>query len=96
MPYSVSVPYAILETENGRVRALQEKPTYNYLANAGVYIVKRALLERISGTERLDATDFIDALLADPAAKVVTFPIDGTWIDIGSPSDYRIACQRMS
>ena len=94
VPYIVSVPYAILETENGCCTSLREKPTYNYLANAGVYIVKRSLLEELNGEERVDATDFIENLLARPGAKVVTFPIEGTWIDIGSPSDYRAACER--
>ncbi len=95
VPYSVTVPYAILETDEGRCLSLQEKPTYNYLANAGVYIVKRSLLDCITGTERVDATDFIEMLLSRPDSKVVTFPIDGTWIDIGSPSDYQAACERM-
>lgn len=94
VPYIVSVPYAILETESGRCTSLREKPTYNYLANAGVYIVKRSLLAELSGEERVDATDFIDTLLARPGSKVVTFPIEGTWIDIGSPSDYQAACER--
>ncbi len=95
VPYTVSVPYAILETRDGLCTSLQEKPTYNYLANAGVYIVKRTLLETLTGEDRVDATDFIDTLLATPGAKVVTFPIEGTWIDIGSPSDYHAACERM-
>jgi len=94
IPYTVSVPYAILETSGGLCTALQEKPTYNYLANAGVYIVKRSRLTAITGEERVDATDFIDSLLASPDARVATYPIDGTWIDIGSPSDYRAACDR--
>lgn len=95
IPYSVTVPYAILETDGDKCTALQEKPTYNYLANAGVYIVRRELLACITGTERVDATDFIEMLLSRPDAKVVTFPIEGTWIDIGSPSDYSSACERM-
>lgn len=96
IPYTVCVPYAILETKNGRCTSLQEKPSYNYLANAGVYIVKRSRLATITGSARIDATEFIEALLSDSSAKVITHPVDGTWIDIGSPSDYQAACMRMS
>lgn len=89
--YTVSVPYAIVRTQGDRVKDFSEKPTYNFFANAGIYIVNRELLSSVNGTERIDATDFIDSLLAS-GQKVSYFPIDGTWIDIGSPDDYAMAC----
>ncbi|MCM1319306.1 MAG: sugar phosphate nucleotidyltransferase [Muribaculaceae bacterium] len=91
--YSVSVPYAIVRTAEDRVESFQEKPTYNFFANAGIYIVNRKLLSEVNGQERIDATDFIDSLLARNM-KVAYFPIDGTWIDIGSPDDYSLACKK--
>lgn len=94
IPYNVSVPYAILQTNGHQCTGLQEKPTFNYLANAGVYIVKHSLLDTITGEERLDATDFIEQTLAQKNKKIITYPIKGTWIDIGSPDDYRAACQQ--
>lgn len=93
--YTVSVPYAIVQTIGDSVQSFQEKPTYNFFANAGIYIVKRSLLNAVSGQTRIDATDFIDSLLAD-RRKVSYFPIDGTWIDIGSPDDYAMACSKFN
>lgn len=92
--YTVSVPYAIVRTHDDRVESFQEKPTYNYFANAGIYIVNRDLLYSVTGKERVDATDFIDSLLSQ-GRKVAYFPIDGTWIDIGSPDDYAMACSKL-
>lgn len=94
VPYSVSVPYALMRIKNGRVRELEEKPTYNYFANAGVYILKRSLIEKISKGEYLDAPDFISSLISG-GGKVGCYPIEGTWIDIGSPDDYRYANELM-
>lgn len=94
VPYTVSVPFAIMKTDGDRVTALEEKPTYNYFANGGVYMLKRRLIERIVPGEPLDAPDFVDALIAD-GQKVSFFPIDGLWVDIGSPHDYRHACSLM-
>jgi NDP-sugar pyrophosphorylase family protein len=65
VPYTVSVPFAIMQMEGKRVKGLEEKPTYNYFANGGVYIMKRSLLQRIAKGEYLDAPDFISALIAD-------------------------------
>lgn len=90
VPYSVSVPFAILRMEGECVAEIEEKPTYNYFANAGVYIMRRRLIERLPKGEYMDAPDFIASLISD-GFRVGCFPVDGTWIDIGSPDDYRHA-----
>lgn len=94
MPYSVSVPYAILATQGRQVLSLEEKPTYSYYANAGIYIFSNRLLNSIAPSTPTDAPDLIGRAIADKG-KVVFFPIDGTWIDIGSPADFRHAEELM-
>lgn len=95
IPYSFSVPFAILKFDGDYVKGLEEKPTYNYFANAGIYIIRRDLLSKISKDEYLDAPTFIESVIAD-GEKVVHFPINGTWIDIGSPDDFRYAQELMT
>ena len=90
VPYTVSVPFAILRTEGDRVTGLEEKPTFNHFANAGVYIIDRNVLSQIKRGEYLDAPDFVESLIAK-GLKVSHFAIEGTWIDIGSPDDFRYA-----
>lgn len=36
IPYQVNIPYAVLETDNGIIKSLKEKPTYTYYSNGGV------------------------------------------------------------
>ena len=43
---------------------------------------------------RLDAPDFIAGAIG-AGAKVSYFPISGTWLDIGTPADFRQACEVM-
>ncbi len=95
VPYTVSVPYAIMRANGTRVTAIEEKPTFNYYANGGVYIIRRALLETITPGEYLDAPDFITRTIRD-GGHVEYFPINGRWIDIGSPDDYRYADDLMT
>lgn len=90
VPYSISVPFAIIETDSDRVTALREKPTYNYMANAGIYMLRRSIASEIKPGEYLDAPDMVQRVI-DHGGKVSWFPIDGTWIDIGTPDDYRSA-----
>lgn len=94
IPYSVSVPYAILATAGRRVKSLEEKPTYSYYANAGIYIFSNRLLNSISPSTPTDAPELIEKAISE-GGKVVFFPIDGTWIDIGSPADFRHAEELM-
>lgn len=95
VPYAVSVPFAIMRMKGQRVKSLEEKPTYNYFANGGVYILKTELIGQISKGEYLDAPDFIMDLI-NKGCNVGAFPINGTWVDIGSPDDYRMANELVS
>lgn len=90
IPYSVSIPFAIIKSEGKRITGLTEKPTYNYFANGGVYMMRREVAESIPKGEYLDAPDLIERLIGE-GQKVEYFPIEGTWIDVGSPDDYRYA-----
>lgn len=94
IPYVISVPYAILATENEQVVSLEEKPTYSYYANAGIYIIENRLLKKMPKGIRIDATTFIENAIAD-GERVAYFPINGTWIDIGSPADFKHAEELM-
>lgn len=94
VPYTVSVPFAILATDDDRVSALVEKPTYNYLANAGIYMLRRSIVDDIPEGEPLDAPTFMEQVIAR-GGKVSHFPVNGSWIDIGSPDDFRFANEVM-
>lgn len=94
IPYTVSVPYAILATDGREVRSLEEKPTYSYYANAGIYIFSNRLLNTVTAETPTDAPELIEKAIS-ANGKVVFFPIDGTWIDIGSPADFRHAVELM-
>lgn len=90
IPYIVSVPYAILATDNATVTGIEEKPAYSYFANAGIYIFSNDLLNSLKSDQRTDATDLIERAISE-GRKVVYYAINGTWIDVGSPTDFKHA-----
>ncbi|MDE6131238.1 MAG: NTP transferase domain-containing protein [Muribaculaceae bacterium] len=94
IPYQVSVPFAILSTEGERVTGLQEKPTYAYFANAGIYIFRNSILRSISRDTPTDAPDLI-ARVIDEGGHVGYFPVNGTWLDVGTPADFAQAAELM-
>lgn len=89
--YNVDIPYAILETDDAqRVRSLKEKPRYTYFSNAGIYLLKKSVLDFIPKNSYFDITDLMDKILAMDR-KLITFPINGYWLDIGKHEDYKKA-----
>jgi len=88
--YKLDVPYAVFETSKNLITAFKEKPSYNLPSNAGIYIFKKELIEKIPKDEFFDITDLMN-LLIDSGKKLLHEPIHGYWIDIGKPSDYKNA-----
>ena len=86
IPYDVKIPYAVLDTNGDGITSFKEKPEYTYYSNAGIYLIKKELLNRIPENEFLDVTDFMEALIAD-GKKITYFPILGYWLDIGRMED---------
>ncbi len=97
VPYQVSVPYAILSLDKDNpslVSGIEEKPSYSYYANAGIYLFSNDLLRTLSADRRCDATDLIDRAIAQ-GRRVTYYTIKGTWIDVGSPLDFKQAAELM-
>lgn len=92
VPYQVAVPFAILTLDGDRVTGLAEKPSYSYYANAGIYMFNNRVLHTLVPDTRTDATDLIERTIA-AGGHVAYYPIKGTWIDVGSPTDFRQAAE---
>lgn len=90
VPYSISVPYGIFELEGRNIKGVKEKPIYNYFANAGIYLIKRELLEAMPKNTFYNATDLMNDAVA-AGKTVIRYPITGYWLDIGSHEEYKKA-----
>jgi dTDP-glucose pyrophosphorylase/mRNA-degrading endonuclease RelE of RelBE toxin-antitoxin system len=91
IPYQVSIPYAVLETnEHGFVQKFKEKPTYTYYSNGGIYLMKKEMLQFIPKDTFFNATDLMDVLIKKNL-KVISYPFSGYWLDIGKHEDFEKA-----
>jgi dTDP-glucose pyrophosphorylase len=88
--YDLEVPYGVVECEGPQVRRLREKPRYNFLVNAGIYLLEPLVHRYIPNGQRFDMTDLIEKLIK-VGRMVVSFPIVEYWLDIGEPVDYEQA-----
>ena len=90
IPYEVEIPYGVVETDDRRVIDLIEKPKYTYQSNAGIYLLKKEVIEYIPKNSPFNATDLIESLIKDKKV-VMNYPLYCYWLDIGNPADYQKA-----
>ena len=90
IPYTVKVPYAIMEVQQNKVASFIEKPVFNYFSNAGIYLIKKEVLKLIPKNQFFDATDLMETVIGNKL-NLVSFPIRHYWLDIGNPDDFERA-----
>jgi NDP-sugar pyrophosphorylase family protein len=89
-PYGVQVPYGVIQCDGWSVRAIEEKPAYQFFVNAGVYLIQPGSLCHVPSGRVFDMTNLIERLLVE-GRNVVGFPVHEYWLDIGRPPDYERA-----
>ncbi|GKI22784.1 hypothetical protein CE91St19_21860 [Odoribacter laneus] len=90
VPYSISIPFGIFDLDGRNICGLVEKPKYNYYVNAGIYLIRKSALDEIPEDTFFNATDLIEKLISQNKT-VIRYPLNGTWIDIGTPQEYQKA-----
>lgn len=72
----------------------EEKPDYDFLVSMGVYMVNRSVVEYIP-ENTFFGFDHLMHKLIQVKNPATLFEFDGFWLDIGRPSDYEIAIEKM-
>ena len=88
--YDLNIPYGVVECDGEKIKTLSEKPVYNFLVNAGVYLLEPSAHEFIPNSQRFDMTELIERLIKE-GRPVVSFPIVEYWLDIGELPQYEQA-----
>jgi NDP-sugar pyrophosphorylase family protein len=76
--------------ERYELQSFDEKPTLDYLVSMGVYVYEPEVLRYIEPGKRLDFPEVVWQMLRD-GKKIVGYPSDDYWLDLGSHADYQRA-----
>lgn len=85
----VKLQLGVLEGEGESVSDYVEKPTLNYDVSMGIYIYEPRALDHVP-PRRFDFPDLVLELIK-AGERVVRYPFDGAWYDIGTPEEYERA-----
>jgi NDP-sugar pyrophosphorylase family protein len=85
---AVKIDLGVLEMDEGfRLKQYIEKPTLRYHVSMGIYVFEPEILSFIEPNGYLDFPDLVLTLMK-AGKKVIAFPFDGYWLDIGRQEDY--------
>jgi NDP-mannose synthase len=89
----VKVDLGVLDFDEGcRITRYQEKPVSTYHVSMGIYVYEPGVLDYLDYGEYLDFPDLVARLL-ERDERVLAYPADCLWLDIGRPDDYARAQQ---
>ena len=87
----INIDLGVMEFDNDKVLTrYTEKPTMEYQVSMGIYVFNRDVLRYIPEDRYFDFPDLIQVLLKN-GEKVVCYPSEDYWLDIGRSEDYQKA-----
>lgn len=88
--YEMKVPYGVMNTEDNLIKSLEEKPTYTFYINSGVYALNENVVKYIPENEEYNMTDLVEAIINNNE-KAGVYQITEYWSDIGRMEDFKKA-----
>ncbi len=87
----VNIDFGIVKLNHSReLTEYVEKPNMEYPVSMGVYVFQSQALRYLKKGEYCDFPHLIQKLLLN-GQRVVSYPFEGYWLDIGRPEDYQKA-----
>ena len=88
--YDFQVPYGVVNIEEGRIKAIDEKPIHKFFVSAGIYMLEPSALDDIPTEEFYDMPTLFEKLIVKDEI-VTSFPLREYWLDIGRLEEYKKA-----
>ncbi len=85
--YKLQVPYGVIESEEGRIIRLKEKPCHDYYVNTGIYALSHKALSFIPDGQYYDMTSLFSEIISN-RLKASSYKMNDVWVDIGHVSQY--------
>ncbi len=88
--------YGSCKVQKKQLISIKEKPKLNFIANAGLYAMKRDIINLIPKNKKFDLTDLINKCLK-LKKKIGVYEIpNNSWTDLGKLSDFNKAFKNLN
>ncbi len=87
--FGVKIPYGHIVTDvRGRVIAFNEKPTLNFMANAGMYVMEPRVLDFIPPGKVASLETEVFPSMITKGERIGSYYESAYWADVGSMADF--------
>lgn len=87
--YKISIPFGSIYSKDGVISKIIEKPTIKHHINAGIYVINPEIIKNMKKNTAISMVELLDDYIS--GGKVIAYPLYESWIDIGSPEDFKKA-----
>ena len=87
--YEIKVPFGVIESDGTQLLGIKEKPTFDVMINAGIYLLDPEIISTLDNRE-IQITNIFSSLLAQNKS-VHCFPLVESWADVGHHDDFQNA-----
>jgi dTDP-glucose pyrophosphorylase len=90
--HAIPLPFGVADVQGTRLTGIREKPTEQFLINAGLYVLSPVALTYVRADEEgeFPITDLFRACM-DAGLPVGAYFIEEDWMDVGRPDDLKRA-----
>jgi dTDP-glucose pyrophosphorylase len=84
--YDFQIPFGVVNSVDGRINGIEEKPVHSFLVSAGIYLVEEECLKHIPSSDFFDMPQLFNQMIKNKE-NAQAFPIHEYWLDIGREDD---------
>lgn len=84
--YNINLTYGEVKLDKENIMSINEKPKHKFFINAGAYILDPKCIELIP-KKFYDMPSLFKKMIKKKY-KIVSFPLEEYWLDVGRPNDY--------
>lgn len=81
------IPYGVVESNGNRFINISEKPIHRFMVSAGIYVLNPEVLDSLTPGEALNMPDLFERV-HKTSDRIMTYPIQEYWLDIGKTEDF--------
>ena len=93
--HRVEVPYGVIEMRDGCLSGIVEKPVYDNLISAGIYVLEPQVLQRVPRGKPMDMPDLLLGLVG-ASHRIGVFVLEDEWVDVGRHDDLEHAKRNLA
>jgi len=88
--YDFQVPFGVVNVDQPRILAVDEKPVHSFFVNAGIYTLEPSVLSYLERGKFADMPAVVRSVI-DDGGRANAFPLREAWLDVGRDEDLQRA-----